>query len=145
MLTAGWAADTLNTPGKFLLSTPEHTTPRRARAYRVDDHDVATIVARHTGHRPQLDALSRDAITPSATTGEDDVADEVPAVDLDDPTTALCAALLDAPETGRSVRELMTATGMGRTWVYARRQELAADGRASQVSRGRWTVTRKPR
>jgi DNA-binding GntR family transcriptional regulator len=34
----------------------------------------------------------------------------------------------------------MTATGMGRTWVYARLQELAADGRVSQISRGRWTV-----
>ena len=35
----------------------------------------------------------------------------------------------------------MTATGMGRTWVYARLQELAADGRVTQISRGRWTVT----
>ena len=56
MLTAGWAADTLNAPGKFLISTPEHTTPRRARAYRVTDHDVATIAARHADGRPQLDA-----------------------------------------------------------------------------------------
>ncbi len=29
---------------------------------------------------------------------------------------------------------------MGSNWVYARLQELAADGRVSQISRGRWTV-----
>ena len=45
MLAAGWAAHTLNAPGKFLISTPEHTTPRRARAYRVDDQAVAAIAA----------------------------------------------------------------------------------------------------
>ena len=71
MLAAGWAADTLNAPGKFLISTPEHTTPRRARAYRVDDHDVAAIAARHAADRPQLDALSRDAIAPPATAHDD--------------------------------------------------------------------------
>ena len=38
----------------------------------------------------------------------------------------------------------MTATGMGRTWVYARLQTLAADGRVTQISRGRWTVTAEP-
>jgi S-DNA-T family DNA segregation ATPase FtsK/SpoIIIE len=32
----------------------------------------------------------------------------------------------------------MTATGMRRTWVYARLQEHAENGRAEQVSRGRW-------
>ena len=31
MLSAGWHAHTLNAPGKFLVSAPEHTTPRRAR------------------------------------------------------------------------------------------------------------------
>ena len=59
MLAAGWNADTLDAPGKFLISTPEHTTPRRARAYRVDDQAVATIAARHADQRPTLDALSR--------------------------------------------------------------------------------------
>ena len=62
-------------------------------------------------------------------------------MDLDDPAAALWAALLAAPGSGCSVRELMTATGMGRTWVYARLQELAAEGRVAQISRGRWAVT----
>ena len=67
MLAAGWAADTLNAPGKFLISTPEHTTPRRARAYRVDDHDVAAIAARHADGRPRLDALCPRRRRPVAT------------------------------------------------------------------------------
>jgi len=37
MLTAGWHAHTLNAPGKFLVSAPEHDTPRRARGYLVND------------------------------------------------------------------------------------------------------------
>ena len=41
MLSAGWHAHTLNAPGKFLVSAPEHTTPKRARAYLVTDDDVA--------------------------------------------------------------------------------------------------------
>jgi S-DNA-T family DNA segregation ATPase FtsK/SpoIIIE len=36
------------------------------------------------------------------------------------------------------VPDLMTATGMRRTWVYDRLQDHATDGRAVQVSRGRW-------
>ncbi len=34
----------------------------------------------------------------------------------------------------------MVATGMGRTWVYARLQAHAADGRVTQISRGRWVA-----
>ena len=48
-------AHTLNAPGKFLVSAPEHTTPKRARAYLVTDDDVARTIARYGGHRPQLD------------------------------------------------------------------------------------------
>jgi S-DNA-T family DNA segregation ATPase FtsK/SpoIIIE len=40
MLAAGWHAHTLDAPGKFLLSTPEHSVPRRARAYLLTDTDV---------------------------------------------------------------------------------------------------------
>ena len=45
MLAAGWHAHTLNAPGKFLVSAPEYTTPRRARAYLVTDDDVARTAA----------------------------------------------------------------------------------------------------
>ena len=37
-------------------------------------------------------------------------------------------------------RELITATGMSRSWVYYRLQELASTGRAVQVSRGCWVA-----
>jgi len=47
MLAAGWNAHTLNAPGKFLISAPEHDTPRRARAYLVTDEAVTATAARH--------------------------------------------------------------------------------------------------
>ena len=40
MLKAGWHAHKLNAPGKFLIWSPEHDTPRRARAYLLTDDDV---------------------------------------------------------------------------------------------------------
>jgi S-DNA-T family DNA segregation ATPase FtsK/SpoIIIE len=64
MLNAGWNAHTLNAPGKFLVSAPEHTTPRRARAYLVTDDGVARTVARYAGTRSRLDDVSRRAILP---------------------------------------------------------------------------------
>ena len=58
--------------------------------------------------------------------------------DGEDPDSALLSALRQAPPDGTSVRDLMTATGMRRTWVYDRLQDHATDGHAVQVSRGRW-------
>jgi S-DNA-T family DNA segregation ATPase FtsK/SpoIIIE len=138
MLAAGWAAQTLNAPGKFLISTPEHTTPRRARAYRVSDQDVAAIAARHAGGRPHLDGASIPVV--DAPDGHVDLDDLTG--DSGDPEFVLCTALQNAPAEGSSVKDLMDATGRGRTWVYARLQALAADGRISQIGRGRWTITK---
>ena len=73
MLTAGWHAHTLNAPGKFLISAPEHTTPRRARAYLLTDQAVADTAARYAGQRPELDETSQRAI--SAAAAADAVAD----------------------------------------------------------------------
>ncbi len=140
MLAAGWAADTLNAPGKFLVSTPEHTTPRRARAYRLDDDTVAAVAAQHAPHRPHLDPLSRDAASGAADDGT--TADAPASADsVDDPEALLWEAVQNAPAQGRSVKELMAVTGMGRSWVYARLQAHAAAGRVTQVTRGRWVPT----
>jgi FtsK/SpoIIIE family len=62
MLAAGWHAHALNAPGKFLVSAPEHTTPRRARAYLVTDDDVASTAARYANSRPRLDTVSLAAL-----------------------------------------------------------------------------------
>lgn len=141
MLAAGWHAHTLDAPGKFLISTPEHRTPRRARAYLLTDDDVSAISARHRSNRPLLDPLSHNAAD------EHNAAHLAPPIapttaaqpePNDDPHAALWQALRRAPDHGLSVRELMAATGMGRTWVYDRLQEHATAGHAVQVSRGRW-------
>jgi S-DNA-T family DNA segregation ATPase FtsK/SpoIIIE len=56
-------ARTLNAPGKFLISAPEHDTPHRARAYLVTDEAVTETAGRHASLRPQLDEVSRRALT----------------------------------------------------------------------------------
>ncbi|MFD0852351.1 cell division protein FtsK, partial [Actinomadura adrarensis] len=62
MLSAGWHAHTLNAPGKFLLSAPEHDVPRRGRAYLLTDQTVAEAAQRHAQLRPALDEISHTAI-----------------------------------------------------------------------------------
>src|SRR6266699_5374940 len=62
MLTAGWQAHTLNAPGKFLISAPEHDTPRRARAYLLADQAVAGTAGQHAALRPELDEVSLRAL-----------------------------------------------------------------------------------
>src|SRR5215469_3775586 len=61
MLAAGWHAHTLNAPGKFLISAPEHDTPRRARAFLFNDTATTETAARHAPARPALDPVSAAA------------------------------------------------------------------------------------
>ena len=158
MLAAGWNAETLDAPGKFLVSTPEHTTPRRARAYLLTDDDVQAAAARWSRHRPLLDAASQEAADDHATAREAAASRRLviprprppadaalvrstaaaPAPSNDEATEALWTALRTAPESGLSIGELMDATGRRRAWIYLRLNEYAEDGRAMQVSRGRW-------
>jgi len=155
MLAAGWNAHTLNAPGKFLISAPEHTTPRRARAYLVTDDDVTRAVARHAASRPQLDETSRSAINPGRTVADpapwyltdphSDAGEPGGTPDTDDTTTlegALWLALCAAPEDGADIADLMRATGMGRSTLYRYLAQLAQDGRAIQVGWGRWRAAR---
>jgi hypothetical protein len=150
MLAAGWNAHTLNAPGKFLVSAPEHTTPRRARAYLVTDDDVARTVDRTVHRRPALDDVSRAALhhdaaaepapwylrNPHRDVGEpDNTPDDS---DTTTPEGALWAALCAAPEDGADIADLMQASGMGRSTLYRYLAQLAQAGRAIQVGWGRW-------
>lgn len=140
MLKAGWNAQTLNAPGKFLVSSPEHDSPRRARAYLLADEVVADIVARYADARPQLDEISSRAL---AKVSEGPIVGTVlPPLRRNEPhteaETALWQALASAPDEGIEVGELMRRTGMKRTKLYRHLQALAESGRAVQVGRGRW-------
>jgi hypothetical protein len=146
MLKAGWHAHKLNAPGKFLIWSPEHSTPRRARAYLLTDDDVKDAVARTAPGRPHLDAISRRALTAASPappvnpqpdepgTGDDDQ----PEGAEDNPESTLWTALSLAPDEGISVPELVAITRMSRRWVYYRLRELASAGRVIQTARGQW-------
>jgi hypothetical protein len=147
MLTAGWQPHTLNAPGKFLISAPEHDTPRRARAYLLTDDAVAETASAYASRRPGLDAISRQAIGQRAQAGPDttrapgdpivrDDADERPGTGRDAPEAMLWAALCLAPDDGVTVPDLMAETAMSRPWVYQRLGDLAQRGQVTQVSRG---------
>jgi S-DNA-T family DNA segregation ATPase FtsK/SpoIIIE len=155
MLGAGWHAHTLNAPGKFLVSAPEHTTPKRARAYLVTDDDVARTTARYGWDRPQLDSISRGALHHIPTPAEPvpwylvnaprDAGGPEEAPEAYEPATqedALWVALRDAPDEGADIAELMRASGMTRPTLYRHLAVHADAGRAVQVSRGRWRAAR---
>ncbi len=140
MLNAGWNAHKLNAPGKFLVSAPEHDIPRRARAYLVTDEMVARTAALHSQIPRGLDQVSRNAIIAAAA--------EMPqAYDRkseQSPEESLWAALRGAPEEGLEIGDLMRITGMSRSPLYRYLQNLAGEGRAYQVSRGRWRARESP-
>ncbi|MEW2358258.1 FtsK/SpoIIIE domain-containing protein [Spirillospora sp. NPDC029432] len=145
MLAAGWHAHTLNAPGKFLLSAPEHDTPRRGRAYLLTDEGVATAAQRHADLRPRLDEVSRTAIEEAQagigmrTIEDPDEETRAPDVaEARNPEAILWELLTSAPDEGTPVSLLITATGMSRPWIYQRLRDLAEADRVTQVSRGRW-------
>jgi len=134
MLNAGWNAHKLNAPGKFLVSAAEHDIPRRARAYLVTDEMVAVTAARHSLIHRELDEISRNALIAAPA--------EMPqAYDRksgQSPEETLWTALRGAPDEGLEIGDLMRITGMSRSPLYRYLQNLAGEGRAYQVSRGRW-------
>ena len=149
MLAAGWQAHTLDAPGKFLISAPEHTAPRRARAYLVTDQAVADTAAHYAGQRPELDQTSQQAITMAADADETSRVGDTSLLSASDPEPgpgedtatadeALWLALCLAPEEGADIAELLRITGMSRPTLYRRLADHARAGRAIQVSRGRW-------
>jgi len=148
MLKAGWNAHKLNAPGKFLISAPEHDIPRRARAYLVTDEMVTETSAWHSRIPRQLDEISRNAMLDAPAWPEpelqpeyeasEDAPEEIPGENQDDPERILRTLLSASPPEGIPVREIITATGMSRRWVFYRLQQMAAEGLAVQVARGFW-------
>ncbi len=141
MHTAGWQADKLNAPGKFLISAPEYDTPRRARAYLVTDDAVSETVSQHASSRPRLDEISRRAVSerpddgPASPTSHDASGSDPGS---DGPGALLWAALLMAPGEGLPVADLVAESGMSHRWVNYRLRALADAGRVTQVRRGLW-------
>lgn len=153
MLKAGWNAHKHNAPGKFLISAPEHDIPRTARAYLVTDQAVAETAARHALIPRQLDHVSRNAIfTASQEASQfqqsagfaDDTAHEVASEIAPALEDALWLALCAAPDEGWDTGELMRYTGMKRATLYRHLREHVNQGRAYQVSRGRWRARTIP-
>jgi S-DNA-T family DNA segregation ATPase FtsK/SpoIIIE len=139
MLNAGWNAHKLNAPGKFLVSAPEHDIPRRARAYLVTDEMVAVTAARHSLIPRELDEISRNAmVNPSPQAQGFQPKYENAGNTAESPEDILWRALCTAPEEGLEIGDLMRITGMSRSPLYRYLQNLAGEGRAYQVSRGRW-------
>jgi len=149
MLAAGWQAHTLNAPGKFLISAPEHDTPRRARAYLITDQAVTSTASSYAALRPPLDDVSLQALERRAQTRPDQPGDPAmpdygngaagsPRDDQDTPGMMLWLALCVAPAEGASIAELMSSSRMNRTTLYRHLIEHSRAGRAVQVSRGRW-------
>src|SRR5579872_4257958 len=137
MLTAGWDAQTLNAPGKFLISDPGHDAPKRARAYLLTDEIVRYTAARLASSRPRLDAISRNALEARQPI-HPDAAPPSPDPSHNAPRDALWLALQQASNEGTGIGELMRITGWKRTKLYRHLQMHAHDGRALQVSRGHW-------
>jgi S-DNA-T family DNA segregation ATPase FtsK/SpoIIIE len=143
MLNAGWHANKLNAPGKFLISSPDHDTPRRARAYLLTDQTVADTVARYAESRPDLDELSRqtalaEGSNPPFVNDAPDVDDEQADNGSPTPENALWVALCAAPDEGWDIGDLIRFTGMSRATLYRHLRDHVAERRAYQVSRGRW-------
>ncbi|WP_243719724.1 FtsK/SpoIIIE domain-containing protein [Actinomadura sp. KC06] len=141
MLNAGWHAHTLNAPGKFLLSAPEHDTPRRARAYLLTDAIVAQTAERHTGVRPALDEVSLRALDTARLKPVSEPSLPVMPSSADTAETALREALDGAPDEGLPVAHLVMITQMSRPTLYRRLAELVKTGRAVQVTRGRYRAS----
>ncbi len=106
MLTAGWHAHTLNAPGKFLVSAPEHSTPRRARAYLPTDEAVSATASQHADLRPMLDETSLRAVEERASGVSQALVDPSMPADANGsgrgPEALLWAALSLAPSEGVS-------------------------------------------
>ncbi|MFB9195237.1 FtsK/SpoIIIE domain-containing protein [Actinomadura verrucosospora] len=145
MLSAGWHAHTLNAPGKFLLSAPEHDTPRRGRAYLLTDATVAETAERHASIRPTLDEVSLRALDEAHMAPIPEPSTLVAPSREDRAETVLREALDGAPEEGLPIAHLLMLTELSRPTLYRRLAELVKAGEAVQVGRGRYKASEHTR
>lgn len=117
-----------------LLTRARH--PKRARAYLLTDQAVTATAAEHAGMCPELDDLSRRAMLIG--TDEPDSAEETDSGDSPNPANALWVALCAAPDEGWDIGDLMWFTGMTRPTLDQHLRAHVTEGRAYQVSQGRW-------
>jgi S-DNA-T family DNA segregation ATPase FtsK/SpoIIIE len=142
--SAGWRPDTLDAPGKILLSDPEHTVPRPARTYLITDTDIADHARHWSTRRPALAEPHAGGNRPHATPADPRPrpADHpCPAAPNADPVLTALAA---TPADGASVTELVTATGLSRATVYRRLRGHARTGHAVPIGDGRWATPTLP-
>jgi len=151
MLKAGWNANKLDAPGKFLISATEHRIPRRARAYLVTDETVTQTSAWHAQIGRQLDRISRNAIVANRAPESEYPAPDYPENTYEEPPEApqtpeqkLWLVLCTAPDEGLGIGALMRETGMARATLYRYLRELAQQGHAYQASRGHWRARTAP-
>ncbi|MFG1921734.1 FtsK/SpoIIIE domain-containing protein [Cryptosporangium sp. NPDC048952] len=146
MNTAGWNAQSLDAPGKLLISDPDHVQPRPARAYWLPDDAVSGLAAIHAPVRPR-DLAERPHVEQPPPEPSAVPSPTIPAQrESNEKTTTaeqkLCDALAGAPEEGTEIGELIQVTGMSRAWVYRQLSALARQRQATQAQRGRWRATR---
>jgi DNA segregation ATPase FtsK/SpoIIIE, S-DNA-T family len=142
-VNSGWHAHKLTKPGEFLISSPEHGLPERNRAYLLSDERRDQHAAACAIRRPRLTADAPEA--PLMAPGSPQTAAEAPTrTERPTPETALWGALTAAGPDGATVRDLMAACGMSRSWVYYRLREHADAGRAVQTAPGTWRAIRPP-
>lgn len=145
MHSAGWFSETLDQPGKFLVSSTEYTAPYRARAYLVTDEKVTELATTNTQPLAAIPVPDRtdteNTETPTVFIPSPRVS---PENDPNTPEYRLWKALREASEDGISIEELIAATGMSRPWVYRRLTEHQHAGRAGSVARGRYRATPNP-
>jgi len=139
-LNSGWHAHKLTQPGEFLVTSPEHTSPERNRAYLITDERRNTHAARCA--RPRVLPAPIPDDPREAAQPRQGAPEPPPRDDPTRPETALWDALAGAGPAGVSVGELAALAGRTRRWVYYRLQEHAQAGRAVQVRRGYWRAAR---
>lgn len=139
MFNSGWHAHTLDAPGKFLVSAPEHPHPKRARAYLITDNDVAKTAERHAAHRPVLNQPRPPDLPRNR---PEDPYDARPEPEqTGSPDERLWRALLEAPADGTPAATLAKITGTSRRTLYRRLDDYVRTGRAIQTRRGHYRAT----